>query len=87
MASNWRRFEVLLPLQFNEIDFSPMPERLNGDDSERLILARSPRFQALLNRSRQSLKEGKGLSETAFWTAVRKRARSRKTTTSARGPS
>jgi prevent-host-death family protein len=52
----------------------------DDDDLERLILARSPRFQALLNRSRQSLKEGKGLSETAFWAAVRKRAPSRKAT-------
>ena len=30
------------------------------DDLERLLLARSPRFQALLNRSRRSIKEGKG---------------------------
>lgn len=37
------------------------------------------RFQALLDRSRQSIKEGKGLSEKAFWEAVRKRAQERKT--------
>jgi len=42
------------------------------------VLARSPRFQAPLNRSRQSIKEGKGLSEAAFWAAVRKRAQQRK---------
>ena len=47
-------------------------------DLERLMLGRSPRFQALLNRGRQSIKEGKGLSETAFWEAVRKRAQERK---------
>jgi prevent-host-death family protein len=47
-------------------------------DLERLMLGRSPRFQALLNRSRESIKEGKGLSENAFWTAVRKRAQERK---------
>ena len=41
----------------------------DDDDLERLMLARSPRFQALLNRSRQSIKEGKGLSEDAFWEA------------------
>jgi hypothetical protein len=35
-------------------------------------------FQALLERSRQSIKEGKGLSEEAFWEAVRKRAQERK---------
>ena len=47
----------------------------DDDDLERLLLARSPRFQALLNRSRQSIKDGKGLSETAFWKAVRERKR------------
>lgn len=51
----------------------------DDDDLERLMLARSPRFQALLARSRQSIKEGKGLSEQAFWAAVRKRAQQRKT--------
>jgi prevent-host-death family protein len=50
----------------------------DDDDLERLLLARSPRFQALLNRSRQSIKKGKGLSETEFWKAVRARARQRK---------
>src|SRR5437868_12403928 len=50
----------------------------DDDDLERLMLGRSPRFQALLNRSRQSIKDGKGLSEGAFWKAVRDRARERK---------
>jgi len=50
----------------------------DDDDLERLMLARSPRFQALLDRSRQSIKEGKGLSEKGFWDAVRKRAQERK---------
>jgi hypothetical protein len=50
----------------------------DDDDLDRLLLARSPRFQALLNRSRQSIKQGKGLSETAFWAAVRQRVRLRK---------
>ncbi len=48
------------------------------DDLERLMLGRSPRFQALLNRSRQSIEEDKGLSEPDFWKAVRKRAKERK---------
>ncbi len=52
----------------------------DDDDLERLLLGRSPRFQALLKRSRQSIKEGKGLPEDAFWEAVRKRARERKAT-------
>jgi prevent-host-death family protein len=50
----------------------------DDDDLERLMLGRSPRFQALLGRSRQSIKRGKGLSEKEFWEAVRKRAQERK---------
>lgn len=50
----------------------------DDDDLERLMLGRSPRFQALLDRSRQSIKEGQGLSEKSFWNAVRKRAHERK---------
>lgn len=50
----------------------------DDDDLERLMLGRSPRFQALLERSRQSLKEGRGLSEKEFWKSVRKRAQDRK---------
>ena len=46
----------------------------DDDDLERLLLGRSARFQALLNRSRQSIKDGKGLSEDAFWKAVRQRS-------------
>ena len=48
-------------------------------DLERLLLGRSPRFRALLDRSRKSIKEGRGLPEKAFWEAVRSRARQRKT--------
>jgi len=51
----------------------------DDDDLERLLLGRSPRFQALLDRSRQSIKEGKGLSEETFWENVRQRAQERKT--------
>jgi prevent-host-death family protein len=50
---------------------------LDDDDLERLILSRSPRFQALLEKSRQSIKAGKGLSEKAFWKAVEQRNRQR----------
>ena len=42
-------------------------------DLERIVLARSPRFQALLARSRRSIAEGKGLSEQEFWSQVEKR--------------
>ena len=50
----------------------------DDEDLERLLLGRSPRFQALLDRSRQSIKKGKGLSEKSFWEAVRQRAQARK---------
>ncbi len=50
----------------------------DDDDLERLLLERSPRFQAMLNRSRQSIKNGEGLSGEDFWKAVRKRAQERK---------
>lgn len=48
------------------------------DDLERLVLARSPRFQALLEKSRQSIREGRGLSHDEFWKAVEQRHRKKK---------
>src|SRR5262245_7773641 len=50
----------------------------DDDDLERLMLGRSPRFQAMLDRSRRRIKRGEGLSEETFWEAVRKRAQERK---------
>jgi len=44
------------------------------------MLGRSLSFQVLLDRSRQSIQEGKRLSEEAFWEAVRKGAQKRKAT-------
>ena len=44
---------------------------VDDDDLERLLLARSPRFQSLLNKSRQSIKAGKGLSRNEFWETVK----------------
>jgi prevent-host-death family protein len=49
----------------------------DDDDLEGIMLSRSPRFQAILDRSRQSINEGKGLSPTAFWKAVRERTKKR----------
>jgi prevent-host-death family protein len=48
---------------------------LDDDDLEMLLMARSPRFQALLDLSRRSIKAGKGLSEKEFWKAVAGRHR------------
>jgi prevent-host-death family protein len=47
----------------------------DDEDLERLLLARSPRFQALLNKSRRSIRDGKGLSRDQFWKAVKERNR------------
>lgn len=46
---------------------------LDDDDLEQLVLARSPRFQALLDKSRQSIKAGKGLSRDEFWATMKAR--------------
>jgi prevent-host-death family protein len=51
----------------------------DDDDLERILLGHSPRFQAMLDRSRRSIEEGHGLSEGAFWKAARKRVGERKT--------
>lgn len=45
----------------------------DDEDLERLLIARSPQFQAILNRSRQSIRQGKGLSRDEFWRAVKAR--------------
>lgn len=42
----------------------------DNEDLENLVLSRSPRFQAILKKSRQSIKAGKGLSRNDFWQAV-----------------
>ena len=47
----------------------------DDDDLERLILGHSPRFQAFLENSWKKIKEGKGLSSNAFWSAVEKQAK------------
>ncbi len=47
----------------------------SDQDLERLVLSRSPRFQALMNKSRRSIRAGRGLSSDAFWKAVARRHR------------
>ena len=46
---------------------------VDDDDLERLVLSRSRQFQSLLNHSRQSIREGKGLSARDFWSKAAKR--------------
>jgi prevent-host-death family protein len=48
------------------------------DDLENLVLARSPRFLARIEKARRSIRQGKGLTEAEFWTAVETRHRSSK---------
>ena len=45
---------------------------------ERLLLARSRRFQALLDRSRRSIRSGKGLTHKDFWKTVAQRHKTEK---------
>ncbi len=45
----------------------------DDQDLERLLLARSPQFQALLSRSRQSIDQGKGLARDEFWKTLKSR--------------
>ena len=47
------------------------------EDLERLILAHSRRFQALLEKSRRSIKAGKSVSHNKFWKTVTQRHRAK----------
>jgi hypothetical protein len=49
---------------------------VDDDDLEGLLLARSPRFQALLEKSRRGIRSGKGLTHKDFWRAVAQRRKS-----------
>ena len=46
---------------------------IDDQDLEDLLLARSPRFQAVLEKSRRSLKKGMGLNEEEFWSEVNRK--------------
>jgi prevent-host-death family protein len=39
----------------------------DDDELERLVLAHSPRLQALLETARQQIREGEGISHEDFW--------------------
>jgi prevent-host-death family protein len=51
---------------------------VDDDDLDQLMLTRSKRFQALLNKSRRSIAAGKGLSRDEFWRTVRNRDSAKK---------
>lgn len=42
----------------------------DDDELERLVLAHSPRLQALLKPARQQIREGEGISHEDFWLEV-----------------
>ena len=46
---------------------------VDDDDVESLVLARSPRLQKVLKKSRASIAAGRGLSANQFWSTVSKR--------------
>ena len=50
----------------------------DAEDLEQLVLVHSPRFQALLDESRASIRAGKGLARNAFWKAVTARQRKKR---------
>ena len=49
------------------------------DEVERVVLANSPRFQAILEVARQQIREGKGIPHDQFWAEVNSRAKRRTT--------
>jgi hypothetical protein len=50
---------------------------LDNDDFERLLLARNPRFQALMAQAEESIKAGKTLLSDDFWRQACARADAR----------
>jgi prevent-host-death family protein len=48
---------------------------VDDEDLEQILLARSPRFGALLKRSRESIASGRGLGQKEFWEEVHSKAR------------
>jgi prevent-host-death family protein len=51
----------------------------DDEDLERLILAHSPRFKAILDKSRESLKAGNVVAHDEFWQTAAKRQKAKRT--------
>jgi prevent-host-death family protein len=47
----------------------------DDDELERLVLAHSPKFQALLDKSRRQIKETGGIPHEQFWREVKAESR------------
>ncbi len=50
----------------------------DDEELERLLLAHSPRLQAILSAARQRIREGKGIPHDEFWARVEKQSESTK---------
>ncbi|MBO0701281.1 MAG: type II toxin-antitoxin system Phd/YefM family antitoxin [Zavarzinella sp.] len=57
----------------------------NDDELDRLVLAHSPKFQALLDDSRRQIKETGGIPHEQFWREVKKGHRKASTKNGHRG--
>jgi len=42
----------------------------DDDDLEMMQIAQTPQFQAMIEQSRQSIKDGKGLTSEEFWKLI-----------------
>ena len=49
----------------------------SDEEAERVVLANSTRFQAILEKARQQIREGKGVPHDEFWAQVEAKARKR----------
>ncbi|HUE73893.1 MAG TPA: type II toxin-antitoxin system Phd/YefM family antitoxin [Pirellulaceae bacterium] len=56
----------------------------DDDHLEMMLIASSPKFQAMLAKSRKSLNEGKGIPSEEFWKMVNERSKARAASTKAR---
>ena len=43
---------------------------VDEDDLERLILAHSPKFQAIMKRGKEEIRRGEGIEHDEFWAEV-----------------
>ncbi len=67
---DWCISEGLIVITRNGKPAVVMVAPKDDEDLENLVLARSPRFQAMLAKSRKSIMDGKGLSEEEFWSEM-----------------
>jgi prevent-host-death family protein len=47
---------------------------VDEEELERLILAHSPKFQAIMERGKKEIRQGEGIGHDEFWTEVEAKA-------------